>query len=573
MVVLVYKASPVNAIRYLFLALLQSIFAALVLFVLKQIIDAISFPATHTLSEVYLFLGLFFLVQLGTVFAAQLSAHVSFMHQQKLQDSLSTLVMNKAISVEYAYYENPVYHDTLHVAQQQALYRSSQLLAGLTGLLMQGATVAMVGFLLAFYYWQFALLAVVIAIPLFLVKWFFARAGFLEEKRLAPQERESNYLQQILTGMAFAKEVRLFGFGERFIHRYKQLRSLVFQHKHTIQRKQNNYSLLIEAVEILLVGFVFVMLAADAWQQLITPGIFVLYLQGFHRFQSSFKGLLQSFVQLLQQRLFVNHLFSFLALPEPRSSTGILFPTHPEKLEVRELSFTYPGTEKLVLDEVSFTCSKGEIIAIVGENGSGKSTMVNILGQLYSRYGGEVYVDGKPYRSFSTQDFRIKSSFLFQDFEKYFLRIDQNITLGSEGMLDTDQLQQAMFLSKSADFIGQLPKGIETQLGRSFHAGEQLSGGQWQKLALARLFYKNAGLVVMDEPTSALDALAENELYRALRHWGTDKIIIMVTHRLAQLKQADRIVVLRNGSIVEQGNFVQLMTENGYFAQLFGAQV
>jgi ATP-binding cassette subfamily B protein len=570
MVMLIYDASPTNAIRYLLLVLLQSFFISAVLYVLKQIIDVISSPSLHSLQEVYLLLGSFFFLQFLIVVSGQLNAHYGYIHQQKLNDRLSTEVINKAIAVDYGYYENPLYHDTLHLAQQQALYKSSQLLSGLSNLVLQGSTVVMVGSLLAFYYWQFALLSLLIAIPLFLVKWFFARESFIEEKRVAAQERESNYLQQVLTGVRYAKEVRLFGFGERFIERYKQLRRGIFQRKQSIQNKQNRYSLLIATAEMLLMGAVFFILAKDAWQQLITPGIFVLYLQGFQRFQSSFKGLLQAVVQLFQQRLFVNHLFSFLALPDSTSSSGMPFPSQPQKLEIKGVSFTYPLTRKQVLHNVSISCGKGEIIALVGENGSGKSTLVNILGRLYDGYTGEITVDGSDFRLFASHDFRGKSAFLFQDFEKYFLTIAENISLGSSSFPDPTRIQQAAMSSKAYDFISMLPSGFDTLLGRSFHKGQQLSGGQWQKLALARIFYRDTPFVVLDEPTSSLDAMAEHALYNALRSWGKEKIIILVTHRLAQLKYADRIVVFREGSIVEEGTYTALINQKGYFQQLYG---
>ena len=570
MVMLLYEASPSNAIRYLLLVLLQSFFVSAVLYVLKQIIDVISSRALHSLQVVYLLLGSFFFLQFLIVVSGQLNAHFGYIHQQKLNDRLSTQVMNKAIAVDYGYYENPLYHDTLHLAQQQALYKSSQLLSGLSSLVLQGSTVIMVGSLLAFYYWQFALLSLLIVIPLFLVKWFFARESFMEERRIASQERESNYLQQILTGVRYAKEVRLFGFGERFIERYKQLRKGIFQRKQSIQNKQNRYSLLIATAEMLLMGAVFFILAKDAWQEIITPGIFILYLQGFQRFQSSFKGLLQAVVQLFQQRLFVNHLFSFLALPDPLSSSGMPFPSQPQKLEIKRVSFTYPLTRKQVLHDVSLSCRKGEIIALVGENGSGKSTLVNILGRLYDGYTGDITIDDKDFCLFASKDFREKSAFLFQDFEKYFLTITENISLGASSLPDQTRIQHAAFLSKADDFISVLPSGFDTLLGRSFHLGEQLSGGQWQKLALARIFYRNTPFVVLDEPTSSLDAMAEHELYEALRSWGKEKIIILVTHRLAQLKYADRIVVFRKGTIVEEGTYAALINQKGYFHQLYG---
>lgn len=223
-----------------------------------------------------------------------------------------------------------------------------------------------------------------------------------------------------------------------------------------------------------------------------------------------------------------------------------------------------------MLHDVSLSCRKGEIIALVGENGSGKSTLVNILGRLYDGYTGDITVDDKDFRLFASKDFSEKSAFLFQDFEKYLLTITENISLGSSSLPDPIRMQQAAMLSRADDFISMLPSGFDTLLGRSFHLGEQLSGGQWQKLALARIFYRDTPFVVLDEPTSSLDAMAEHALYEALRSWGKEKIIILVTHRLAQLKYADRIVVFREGRIVEEGTYTALIHQKGYFHQLYG---
>jgi ATP-binding cassette, subfamily B, bacterial len=571
---IIYKASPGNAVSYFVLVLLQSVVPVLSLYITKEIIDIVTNPKEHDFNEIIkLVIGFCFLQLISSV-CSQLATHVNALYQQKVGDYLSKRVLKKAISVDFAYYENPIYHDTLHLAQQQAVFKAGLLLNGFSNLLMQFSSVIMIASMLVFYYWQYAVIIVLLSLPLFAVKWFFSRKSFQEEKKLTTTERESNYLQQVLTGISFAKEVRLFGFGKEFISRYSILREYLFKQRKDIQNKQNLYSVIIEAGEIILVGFIFFSLAKNTWEQLITPGLFVIYLQGFQKLQSGTKSFLTALVQLFQHRMFINHLFMFLDIPENDTDVQLVpFPSKPSKLEISNLNFSYPDTEKQVLNNISLSCTKGQIIAIVGANGSGKSTLVKILGKLYNYKEGSIAIDGISLNNIDKKEFSSNSVFLFQDFEKYFLSVSENISLGAKETNDLALMNKAANNSGANLFIDKMKRGFDTKLGRAFWRGEQLSGGEWQKLALARLFYRDADLVVMDEPTSALDALSESELFNSLRDWGKEKIIILVSHRLFQLKKADVIFVMKNGSIVEQGNFDELIAHKSYFCEMFETQL
>lgn len=570
----IYEASPANAVVYFVLVLLQSVVPVLSLYITKEIIDIITSPKGHDFQEVILLVLGFCVLQLIASVCAQMATYVNSLYQQKVGDHLSKQVLEKAITVDFAYYENPIYHDTLHLAQQQAVFKAAQLLNSFSTLLMQFSSVIMIAIMLAYYYWQYAVIIVLLSLPLFAVKWFFSRKSFSEEKNLATAERESNYLQQVLTGLSYAKEVRLFGYGKEFIARYSALREYLFKKRKSIQNKQNFYSVIIEAGEIILVGFIFLSLAKNTWEQLITPGLFVIYLQGFQKLQSGTKSFLTALVQLFQHRMFINHLFLFLDIPESNSSkTTVPFPAKPSKLEIKELNFTYPDTDREVLHDISLSCDKGQIIAIVGANGSGKSTLVKLLGKLYTYQQGSITIDSIPLNTIDNEEFRTKSVFLFQDFEKYFLSVGESISLGSKESIDLDKLQKAVINSGASTFIDKMKDGFDSKLGRTFWMGEQLSGGEWQKLALARLFYRDADLVVMDEPTSALDAFSESELYNSLRVWGKEKMIILVSHRLSQLKKADVIYVMKNGRIVETGDFDTLLNQKSYFCDMFEDQL
>ncbi|GEL10410.1 ATP-binding cassette, subfamily B [Flavobacterium glycines] len=571
---IIYKASPGNALSYFVLVLFQSVVPVATLYITKEIIDIITTPKGHNFNEIIFWVIGFCLLQLVASICSQLATYVNGLYQQKVGDYLSKRVLDKAISVDFSYYENPVYHDTLHLAQQQAVFKAAQLLNGFSNLLMQFSSVVMIASMLAYYYWQYAVIIVVLSLPLFAVKWFFSRKSFNEETKLAKIERESNYLQQVLTGLSYAKEVRLFGFGKEFIARYSVLREYLFKQRKSIQNKQNFYSVIIEAGEIVLVGFIFLSLAQNTWEQLITPGLFVIYLQGFQKLQSGTKSFLTALVQLFQHRMFINHLFQFLDIPERISKESIVpFPVKPSKLEINNLHFSYPNTKREILKDISLSCEKGQIIAIVGANGSGKSTLVKLLGKLYDYENGSIVIDGLDLKNIDKETFRENSVFLFQDFEKYFLSVAENISLGAKETNDLEALKRAAENSGAKVVIDKLKHGFDTKLGRTFWMGEQLSGGEWQKLALARLFYRDADLVVMDEPTSALDAFSEGELYNSLRDWGKEKMIILVSHRLFQLKKADVIYVMKEGRIVEKGDFDTLIAQKSYFCEMFEDQL
>lgn len=575
MVRIMAAAAPSQAAAYLALVLSQAGIPAASLYVVKVLIDLIvdgggTGDVQPLLVGVLAFCG----IQLYAAIASQLTTYVHALYQLRLTDYISRLVLEQAARVPYSYYETPAYHDTLHLAQQQALYKSAQVLSGLSTFLLQGTTLVMVGGMMVWYYWPFAVLLCAVSLPLLLVKGYFARQTYVEETKLSSLERESGYLHQVLTGLTYAKEVRLFGFASPFIDAYSRLRTTLFQRRRGVQNRMNAYTLAVSSLEIVAVGVLFFLLARNTWTGAISTGLFVLYLQGFPKVQSSTRQTVQAVVNLFQLRLFVQHLFGFLDLETAPAPARKPFPPDAQALEVRHLTFSYPNARKPVLQDVSLSCRRGQIVAIVGENGSGKSTLVKLLGQLYPAPPGTIWMGGTPLEDIAPDAFRSRSVFLFQDFEKYFLPVGDTIRLGLPNDETTpERLHRAAVQSGAMGFIEHLERGFDTRLGRSFLRGTQLSGGQWQKLALARVFYREADLVVLDEPTSALDALAESALYDALRAWGQDRMILLITHRLPQLKQADRIYVMHEGKIIEAGPFDRLVAQRGYFFRLFQQQL
>lgn len=572
-VVLVWQADRGIAVVNIVLQCLQALLPVVSLYFIKLLIEAVTAGKgdfTHILPLIIAFGG----IQLLLALVGQYAAYINVIYQQKLTDYLAGEVIRKATEVDYAYYENPTYHDTLHLAQQQSLYKAAQLLIIFNELLLNSLSLL---FLIGFFFTLnslFALLFMLLSVPLAIIKWYSGHSLIRLEKKFVPLQRETNYLNHVLTGIEYAKEVRIVGFANSFIRKFKQMRSLIYKEKKSLHKRLTLYSLAAEALEIVAMAFVFGLLAKYAWEKKITVGFFVIYIQGFQRLQSTSKNFLQALVQLFLHRLFLKDLFSFFDIPVKNlSAANHPFPIVKQGISVQEVSFVYPQTERKVLHDISFHCAPGNIVAIVGENGSGKSTLVKLLARIYDLQSGKIKIEDTTIEHISINDYRANTLFLFQDFEKYFFSIEENIALGEapEEMVPST-IEQAAKLAGAHLFITKLAKGYKTRMGRVFQDGEQLSGGQWQKLALSRLFYKKAQLVILDEPTSALDATAELELFKNVREQMGNKMIVLISHRLYNLKVADYIYVMQEGSIVEEGSFEELISREGAFRKMYDAQ-
>lgn len=570
---LLWQASKRLAVLSFVLHIAQALLPVISLYFIKTLIEKVT--GRHPFSETVPVIVYFLAAQLLLAIVQQYAAYIATIYQMKLTDHLSQQVLDKAIHVNYDYYENPAYHDSLHLAQQQSLYRAGSLLTSYTAFITSGF--ALLFLLLLFISMQsfFAILFIAFSLPLAIIKWYFGIATMQQERKLAPLEREANYLHQILTGVSFAKETRVFGFGSFFIEKFVHIRRYIRMQKQKLNRRLTHYSLIAECAEIIAMAVIFALLAKQALAGTITLGLFVIYIQGFQSLQNNSKNFLQAVVQILQQRIFLQDLFSFLDInTESKDENQQSLPIINEGLVVNNLSFQYPQISKPVLHNISLQCKPGQIIAIVGENGSGKSTLIKLLAKLYEASPGTIFFDNVELKDISDRDYQEQTVFLFQDFEKYYFTIKENIILGEPDNFKTNEdIEAAARLSGADSFISKLSRGYETRMGRIFEGSEQLSGGEWQKLALARVFYRNnASLIVLDEPTSALDAQAEFEIFNQIRTIAKDKMVILITHRLYNLKIADYLYVMQDGRIAEEGSFNELITKNGVFTRLYNMQ-
>ena len=569
---IIWRANKGMALANTLLQFFQALLPIASLYLIKLLVELMVAGNKDNFDHIVQIIMAFCLVQFFQAVVGQFSTYINTLQQQKISDHVSEMVLSKASTVGLAYYENPDYHDNLHQAQQQSQYRIPQLVVNMNALLMNSLSLL---FLIGFFFtlqWFYALLFVALSVPLAAIKWFYSHQLYRLEKRFVPMEREAGYLHQLLTGVTYAKEVRAFGFAASFIRQYKSIRQNIYDGKKSLNVKLTRYSLLTQAFEVVVMILIFLMLAKNAWMGSISLGVFVIYIQGFQRLQSASKNFLQSLVQIFQQRLFLKDLFRFFDIQSSAAPAVAAFPVLKKGLAVSNLSFTYPQLGHAVLKNVSLACEPGKIIAVVGENGSGKSTLVKLLARLYDLQSGTITIDGCPAGSVREDDFRANTFFLFQDFEKYFFTVAENITLAGAPPKDFAEVQLAATLAGADDFINQLSEGYETRLGRTFENSEQLSGGQWQKLALARMFYAHAKIIVLDEPTSSIDAIAEHEVFKHLKTHSADKVVVLISHTLYNLNIADYIYVMKDGSIAEQGSFDKLINEGGIFRKMYDHQ-
>ena len=569
----VYAINKRSGVKILVARIVGSILPLVQLYLVKVLIDLIGQPAPST-TEIILLVSFFAGVQLALGTLNQYTNHIEQLFSQEVADAFSFRIIQKASHVEYAHFENPAFHNNLHLAQQQARFRITQLLPAINATVSNAMSLV---FLVVFFVSikaYFFIAIFVLAIPITFIKWLQGKSSTDLEFTLAPKERESGYLFQLMTGIQWAKELRTFRFGKAFQDRFQALRKEINLEKSLIQKKSLQLNMLAEFFEVTALGLAIGYLAIKTVSKSIGLGTFILYLQGIQRMQTSSKAFFQSLLQVFQLRSFVKDLYGFFELSEGQKKLAVLhFPDQLDTLRIESLSFGYPNQQHCIISGINLEASRGQIIALVGENGSGKSTLVKLLAGFYTADEGSIQLNGVNIQDIQKHTFYKQTCFFFQDYEKYFLTAGQNIHFEYNS---TDHVEKKAELagntSGASSFIEKLAKGYQTKMGSIFETSEQLSGGQWQKLALARIFYKDAQLVVLDEPSSALDAFAELNLYEKIKTELQDKIVILISHRLYNLKIADKIHVMKDGKIVQSGKFEQLIEEDGLFRSMYEKQ-
>lgn len=577
---LVWTAAPKWTAANLLLILVQTVLPLLALLLLKQIVDALGLalasPGDASFPSVAVWIGLAGGVALLTAIANALGSYVAEAQALAVTDHVADVMHAKSITVDLGYYEDPAFHDTLHLAQQDAPFRPANIVNGLRQTLQNLLILAgIVGLLFAFH-WAVGLALLLAALPAGVVRLFYARQLFGFERSRVELERKAWYYHWMLTSLDFARDVRLLGIGRLFSDRFRGLRRQLREGRLEISGRRVRRDLLTQiGANIVLYGTLAAM-ALYAIQGSMTLGVIVMYFQGYQRALTALQNVLQGLARLYEDNLFLKHFYDFLDLPSTvEQADGQNLMPEPAALGLvcRNLHFTYPSRSESSLRGIDLEIRPGEVVALVGVNGAGKTTLAKLICRLYDPQTGSLNWEGKDLRTFQPQAWRRQVSVVCQDFARFDLTIGENIWLGDiERDAETGALLNAARISGTDQVASQFGDGLETQLGTSFRSGQELSIGEWQRLALARAWFRKGQLLIFDEPSSALDPLAEAEMIRTFRNVIGQRSALLISHRMSTVRLADRIYVMEAGTMVESGSHAELMSRNGAYAHFFRSQ-
>ncbi|AFZ66596.1 ABC-type multidrug transport system, ATPase and permease component [Deinococcus peraridilitoris DSM 19664] len=571
---LVWRASPRHSFTFAATSLLASGLPAANLYISKLLIDEVAraasgrvtFDSLLSLLALQVALGI-----LGSVLSTVQNAARELLGDA-LQHNISRRILDKASGLSVDLFENAETYDKLQQAYREVGSRPLGVATQLVGLAGAAVTLTSVGALMA-QLGAFVLPLVLLAsLP---AVWVSSRFGVENYRMLRWQTHDArvqNYLGSVLTSDTLVKEVRLFGFEPYLLGRWRDYYLGFRRQLEDIIRRRSLWGFLASFVSALLIGVASALILWRASRGQISVGDFSLFVLGITQVQGQVGNLLSGVTGVYQNLLYMRNLYEFLELPARDLDAGESWQEKVHTVEFQDVGFRYPLTERDVLTGVSFTVRRGEALALVGENGAGKTTIVKLLTGLFQPTSGRILLNGQDAARFSPRSIEREMSIIFQDFGQYQMSARENVALAEVARLnDAPGVERAVERAGAA-FVDTLPKGLETPLGRLFQGGRQLSGGQWQRLALARLYFRDASVLVFDEPTAALDAKAEFETIEALRAQTRDRITLLISHRFSTVRLADQIIVLDGGRIVEAGSHTQLLALDGKYADLYRLQ-
>jgi ATP-binding cassette subfamily B protein len=573
---LVWDAAPKVVAGGIALRLFSALIPLAMLAISKSIIDLIK--AGHAAAmppEMWWLLGAEFALAAANQVLGRTIDYTDARLADEFTREVSLRLIQHSTQLDLATFEDPAFHDVLERARQQATDRIGMLNA-MGRLLLQSVTLISLSVAVILYYPWLFLLLVICVIPAFMGESHFAFLGYALAHEITPVRRELDYLRIIGTSKENAKEVKLFGLGAHLHQRYASLTGGIIRKNINLTRHRLAWGSMFAVFGSIGYYGSYVFLVWQALQGRITIGTLVYLTGSIAGSSAQLQGVFSLFSHIADQALHLSDLVDFLKVkPSIRSRPDALPIPRPIRtgFEFREVSFHYPGTSRLILKSLNFRLEPGEHVALVGENGQGKTTLVKLLARLYDPTSGAIYLDGKDLREYSVEELHKEIGVIFQDFVRYDMPARMNIGVGRIENMDNDEaLWTAAEKSRADRLLTRFAGGLDQMLGRRFEGGVDLSGGEWQKIALARAYLRDAQVLILDEPTAALDAVAESEVFARFDDLSRDKMALLISHRFSTVRKSDRIVVLEDGRIYEQGTHDQLVAHGGRYASLFELQ-
>ncbi|MCU0551947.1 MAG: ABC transporter ATP-binding protein/permease [Leptolyngbya sp. Prado105] len=492
-----------------------------------------------------------------------------------LGQKVNELILEKALTLNLSHFEDSEFYDKMTRARREASTRPLSLVGRTFGLVQDSLTLLTYGgLLIQFSVWAVVMLMIA-AVPAFIAETRFAGVAFRLFRWRTPETREQNYLEWLIGNESPAMEIRLYQLGGMLLDRYRAIFHRLYAEDRdlTIRRGLWSYGLGLVSSAAFYGAYVWIVWETISGQ--ISLGELTMYLIVFRQGQSAFASILSSIGGMYEDSLYLSNLYEFLGQEIPRSLGSATDGIRPgDGLRFENVTFYYPEAEKPALSNVSFHLKPGEKLAIVGENGSGKTTLIKLLTRLYTPTEGKILLDGLDLQAWDLEALQRRIGVIFQNFMKYQFSVGENIGVGDVlNLEDRDRWQVASDKGNAISFIKDLPETFDTRLGRWFKTGRELSGGQWQRIALSRAFMRSsADLLVLDEPTSAMDAESEVQIFDRFREMTPNQMAILISHRFSTVRMADRILVMSAGTVLEEGSHEALLALNGRYAHLFAIQ-